>query len=87
MFTREKAVKTPKSSMCSALKNMTYGSDKTKLADVPQKQSISFGRLPYKGFMRTSHLYGSLIPQSTGGFLSLLLVSGGLPSYSLPIPR
>lgn len=39
VFSRRNAIKIPKSSMCSALWNMTYGTAKTELADVLSPQN------------------------------------------------
>lgn len=42
MFSRRKAIKIPKSSMCSAPWNMTYGTAKTELADVLSPKTVYF---------------------------------------------
>lgn len=70
---------------------MTYGTAKTELADVLSPQNGLFlleAWIPHKGGLweyHTSMEVSSHNPQEA--FLSLLPASGGLPSYSFPVPR
>ncbi len=80
VFSRRKAIKKPKSSTCSALWNMTYGTAKTQLADVLSPQNgllLSEARIPHKGGLweyDTSVEVSSHNPQEAFSPSSLLLV-------------
>lgn len=80
VFSRRKTIKIPKSSMCSAPWNMTYGTAKTQLADVlsPQNGLILLEAwIPHKGGLweyDTSMEVSSHNPQEAFSPSCLLLV-------------
>lgn len=82
VFSRRNAIKIPKSSMCSALWNMTYGTAKTGLADVLSPQNglrllLLEAQIPHKGGLweyDTSMEVSSHNPQEALSPSSLLLV-------------
>lgn len=81
VFSRRKAIKIPKSSMCSAPWNMTYGTAKTERADVLSPQNgrlLLEASIPHKGGLweyDTSMEVSSRNPQEALTPPFLLLVS------------